>query len=247
MNGDGSIVLRIGHLPTARLSKLVSVCPDDTLTRAETLLTRYKYSQLPVLADRASLIGAVTLESIALVRIAGQELTLASATRPVQEVSVDAEVRKVLPLLRQHRFAIVRDESGMISGIVTLADLVDAMEDRTGPHAILGEIERRLRKILEQACPTVEDLQAATGKTGIRSVRDLTLFDVEQVFGRANVWTGLHWRLDQSIFVAELRAVRKIRNKFAHYHDDEPRPLPEPELAQLTGFLDWLAELAPQR
>lgn len=244
VSGERGFALRIEHLPTSRLPRLVSVAPSDTPRRVKTLFARHRYAQLPVLADSSTPIGAVTRKSIMSADMTGRLLTLASVTEPVKVALIDEEIRKVFPAVGAPRFVLVRNEGGLISGIVTLSDVNKAHQKLSGPYILIGEIESRLREILTHVCPTVDELRSATGRRAVEAPHELTMGDLERAFSNEDCWTRLGWDIDQDVFAGELRFVRRIRNKFAHYHAGQ---LSEAENNQLTEFLGWLEELTPKR
>ncbi|MFC4592520.1 CBS domain-containing protein [Sphaerisporangium corydalis] len=243
MTHDGSIVLRVADLPCARLGRLISLSPTDSLARAETLLTRHGVSRLPVLTEALTLIGAVDLESVTIARLCSRDHTLQGAIRPAETVELDAEVQEILPLLERHKFAFVEDERSRIIGIVTHRDAITALDRFSAPHRLLGEIERRLRRIINVAFPTMNELRDATGKSSLSSVDELSLGSIEHLLRRTDAWTRLGWRIDQAAFVEEIAGVRRIRNRFAHHHGSVLTAPADEEVEQLTGFLSWLRKL----
>ncbi|GGP18458.1 CBS domain-containing protein [Nonomuraea glycinis] len=243
MTHDGSIVLRVADLPSARPGRLISLSTTDSLARAETLLTLHGVGQLPVLTDALALIGVVTLESIAIARLCSREQILKRAIRPAKTVDLDAEVQEILPLLERHEFAFVEDDQSRINGIVTLRDAITALDRFSAPHRLLGEIERRLRRIIDVAFPTVIELQEAASKPSLSSVNELSLGNIEYLLRRPDCWARLGWRIDQAAFVEEVAGVRRIRNRFAHHHGSILTAPAEEEVEQLTGFLSWLRKL----
>ncbi|WP_242676084.1 CBS domain-containing protein [Streptosporangium minutum] len=242
MSSDGGIVLRIEHLPTSRLQRLVSVAPSDTLKRAKTLFARHKYRQIPVLTGPSTPAGAITQEAVLSLDMTGRLLTLASVIRSVKVATMDEEVRKVFPHNSSHRFVLVRDRDDLISGIVTLSDAHRARQELSGPYLLIGEIELRLRRVLTLVCPSAEELQTATGKPRVQTAHELSLGDIEKALRRDDCWAKLGWYIDQEVFTGELNLVRNIRNQFAHYR---LHGLPKAETNQLVGFLEWVEELAP--
>ncbi|GLW26294.1 CBS domain-containing protein [Microbispora sp. NPDC046973] len=244
LSGNLDVTLRIEHLPSSHLSNLLSVSPTDTAKRVKTLFARYKYRQLPVLADPSTLIGAVTQESVLSADVSGRTPTLAGITRPAAAVAVDEEVRKAFPPDSRHRFVFVRDTAGVISGVVTLSDVHEARQKLTGPYLLIGEIELRLRKILSHIYPSVNELRQATGKARIHTAHELVLCDVERAFSRDESWVKLGWKIDSEVFITELATLRQIRNKYAHYRAD--KLWEDADSKQLTGFLEWIDELASE-
>ncbi|MGV9533955.1 CBS domain-containing protein [Streptosporangium sandarakinum] len=240
MSGGRGIVLRIEHLPTSRLQKLVSLAPNDTLERAKTLFWRHKYRQLPVLADASTPIGAVTQESVLSAGLTSRHLTLASVMRPVMVVEMKDEVRKVLSRTSLHRFVLVRDGDGTISGIVTLSDVNTVLQEVSDLYLLIGEIELRLRELLTRICPSTDELRTVTGRSRVRTAHELALGDLEKALCSDVCWARLGWHIDRKVFASELSLVRNIRNDFAHYR---VHGLPEASIKQLVEFLEWVEEL----
>ncbi|MFI7425256.1 CBS domain-containing protein [Nonomuraea sp. NPDC049684] len=246
MINDGSIVLRVGDLPTARIAKLVSLSPADTLARAETLLTLHKFDRLPVLVDASTLLGVATLRSISIVRMSARSADLLAAVQQAHVVSIEAELENVMPILTYHGFAYVQDEQSHVSGIVTLKGALSLLERFSGTHLPLGEIERRLRGIVNQAFHTIAELRDVTGRSRIHSVEDLDLGGIEHVLRRADCWHRLGWQVDQDAFIEEVSAVRQIRNGFAHHRGAVLSPPNDGEVDRLVTFLSWLRALTAQ-
>ncbi|MEW2354078.1 CBS domain-containing protein [Spirillospora sp. NPDC029432] len=238
MSIESSVTLRVGHLPSLQQQNLVSVVPEDNVRRAESLMSLHCFSQLPVMPDQFTVIGAVTWESIAAARMAGREDSVTCAMYPAEVVSVDTEMRQVHSVIQRSGFIFVQDEHGVVDGIITLFDANMAVEKLTGPHLLIGEIEWRLRNILDRAYERAAIQHSSPNGR-------LTLGNIETSFRSRDIWESLGWRVDQQVFVDELRKVREIRNKFAHYESGWPEPLPDEECQRLSGFLDWLRRLNP--
>lgn len=129
-----------------------------------------------------------------------------------------------------------------LSGIVTTADLSLEFGNLTGPYLRLGEIERRLRRCVERMCGTLEDLRDACGNTRADAADNLTVRQIMNVFEKPERWAALNWGVQQSVFVAELDEVRRIRNAVAHFR---PSPLTKEQVERLQIFAGWMKDLVP--
>ncbi|MFI6496056.1 CBS domain-containing protein [Nonomuraea typhae] len=239
---DGDLVLRIGHIPSARLDPLITLAPGDSLKRAQSLLTRHRIGQIPVLTDHKALVGVVTTKSIMFADLC-RAPALRSAVRQTSPVSIDEELHKVLPALREQGFVLVLDESSQVSGVITLGDALTEMDRLSGPHRALGEIERRLRQLVSRAYPTEVQLRAASRKPAVTEVEELTLGAIERILRTSDCWVKLGWQADQDLFVTDVEAARNTRNKFAHHRGAALVSLTDTELRHLEDFLIWLREL----
>ena len=116
--------LTIGNLPSA--SKIVSsVAPDATFEQAITLMIIEDYSQLAVMSGPRNLKGAVSWKSIAKARNANPDAKLSAAIFRAAEVSYTADLISTLPLIQSREFVFVLGADRSVTGIVTLADVVE--------------------------------------------------------------------------------------------------------------------------
>ena len=121
------IINWVSRDPTYRISKLAaanggvtSVNPDAELSEAVTLMMSRDYSQLPVMSGERSVRGVISWLSI------GSKLALGRNSHIVRELMNDAkEVRSessifdAIPLIVQHGYVLVRDDTQVVTGIVT--------------------------------------------------------------------------------------------------------------------------------
>ena len=112
---------------------LVSVRANDLVKDAIALLHEHRVSQLPVVSghDAASVVGSIGERG--LLRHAVDDPALLGAQivdvmeAPFPAVSVDDEVREATELLSGDRQALIVTEHGRPVGIVTRADLLEAL------------------------------------------------------------------------------------------------------------------------
>lgn len=160
------VSLRVRDLDAATRG-VTSVSPEQSLQTAHTLMMRHDYSQLPVLADAGTLLGVVSWESIACAWVANSDVNLTEATLDTPEViQVNNDLLEQLPKIVRSGFAFVRNADDRICGIVTTADLSEQFDYLARPFFVIGEIERRLRRRIDDRVP-LETLQSIGGGTSV--------------------------------------------------------------------------------
>jgi len=233
-DGEFNVRLTVGNL--SPLSGVGSVGPNSTLAEAVTKMQLRDYSQLAVLNGPRNLRGAVTWRSIALVNRRGSEATVADAIDPrVEVVPYDRDLIEVLPTLRRREFVFVSDESRVIAGIVTTADVARHYGELATPFFQLGELDQTIRWILSRAFD-VEAIQRFCSRP-VTSFDDLGMGDYQRILQNKDIWDTLGWPLDRQSFVTRLEEIRLIRNKVMHFHPD---PVPEDAVDTLRLFTGLL-------
>ncbi len=232
--------LTVGNLPSA-MAGVCSVTPSASMEEAVTLMLLNDFSQLAVLAGARSLKGAVTWRSIAQSRHANPKAELADAIAPAEEVPYDREVIDLLPTLYSSEFAFVRDQTGVVSGILTAADVVLAYGELATPFLLFGELDQLLRRTISQTfeLDQVSELCNPEGKRPISSFDDLSFGDYQQVLQNPERWVQLSWPLDRTTFCKRLDELREIRNDVMHFNPD---PVPVGTTAKLRGLIRLLRE-----
>jgi hypothetical protein len=206
------------------------------------------YSQLAVLAGKRTLRGAVTWASIARARILNPKATLADAIVRAQVVRSDDDLLELVPRIAELDFAFVQAEDKQITGIVTTADLSLQFSQLTSPFFLVGEIERRLRHLIDEVFST-DDLHDALGPRDdgkgkeVESARHLTIGEYIRLLQNPARWSQLSWGLDRQVFIEALDRVRLARNEIMHF---SPDPLEPGEIDHLQKFLKWLRWLDPR-
>ena len=213
--------LRIGDLPSATAGVAI-VKPEDTIASAQTLMMVCDYSQLAVQHSDRGLARAITWESVAkaVLHHGATQVKEALISPPIVPQSDD--LLGVIPRIVESAFVLVSGLRGVLTGIVTTADLSQQFADMAGPFLLLSEIERRLRGAIGTHF-TVEEMAAVRRSTESRlvtSVHDLTLSDVAVLIGRPEHWERLQWPLDRAVFLDALDHVRRIRNQVMHFRPE---------------------------
>lgn len=234
--------LTLGNIPSA-LASVLDIAAESTLDEAVTLMRLNGYSQLAVLNGRHHLRGAVTWQSIAECRHFSSASTLRDAIVPARDARFDAELIDVLDVLYEHDFVFVRNEHNEIAGIVTTADVVNAYGELATPFFIVGEIDRRLRRIITDTF-TIDVIAEACRHEAARPIGhadDLSFGDYQRVLEHPDRWRELGWPLDRKTFVTRLQLIRELRNDLTHF---SPDPLPDDAVPSMRHFLKLLRELS---
>jgi CBS domain-containing protein len=230
--------LTVGNLPSAS-NGVASVSPSATVEEAITVMLLNDYSQVAVMTGKHGLKGAISWKSIAKARHAKPSAGLSDVTIKPLEIAYTADLIQMLPHLREEEFVFVRGSDSSITGIVTVADVVEAYGQMASPFFMIGKIDQSLRKVIE----TVFDLEIIAkfcdpdGTRVLESFDQLTIGDYQRVLENPGCWENLGWPLDRNIFNARLMEIRLIRNNILHFNND---PLPGDVLSMLQNFVDIL-------
>ena len=139
----------------------------------------------------------------------------------------------------------VQGQDRTISGIVTTADLSEEFARRATPFFLIGEIERRLRRVVDRIFLGEELSSIRDPEDSDRSVvsaEDLTIGEYARLFEQPDRWERTGWRVDRRVFVEALSKVRELRNDVMHF---SPDPLDEEQFEELRRFIRWLKILDP--
>ncbi|WP_063793778.1 CBS domain-containing protein [Streptomyces hirsutus] len=216
--------LTVGTLPSA-LGGVISVKPTATFEEVITLMVLHDFSQLPVLAGPHNLRGTVSWKSIARARHADPGAHLSQAVVDARDVRYDHDLIDVLPTLAEHDFVLVRDQRNAIAGIVTAADVAQAYGDLAGHFLLIGEMDRRLRKVIAGAFALPEVTKLCDPESErITSFGDMTVGDYKRVLENSELWEKLGWPLDRKVFIDRLDEIRRIRNNVMHFNSSDPLP-----------------------
>jgi hypothetical protein len=155
-------------------------------------------------------------------------------------VQLDADLIALIPTIVEHGFVFVVAADRTVAGIVTTADLSEQFASVAGPFLLLGEIERRLRRILTK-CFGNDELATIVDPNdtdrAIESANDLSLGEVARFIETPDNWGKLAWPFDRAEFIKALEEVRAIRNDVMHF---SPDPLSDTQDLALLNFVKWL-------
>lgn len=232
--------LTIGNLPSAS-KEVYSVAPDATFEEVITLMLIQDFSQLAVMTGPRDLKGAVTWKSIARARNAYPDAKLSAAIVNSDPVRYTDDLIGVLPVIQRQEFVFVRGADRSVTGIVTLADVVEVYGQMASPFFMIGRIDQSLRRIVESAFPMkiITPLCDPGSLRDLSSYDQLTMGDYQRILEYPECWTKLGWSLHRKTFIARLEEIAEIRNNIMHFNND---PLPDDVLSMLQSFVDLLQE-----
>ena len=232
--------LTIGNLPSAS-RKVCAVAPDATFEEAITLMLTNDYSQLAVMTSPRDLKGAVSWKSIARARNANPTARLSTAIIKASDVLYTADLIGLLPVIQSQEFVFVRGADRTVTGIVTLADVVEVYGQMASPFFMIGRIDQSLRRIMEATFPmrTITPLCDRDGLRGLSTCDQLTMGDYQRILENPDSWTRLGWSLDRKTFCARLEEIAEVRNNLMHFNSD---PLPDDVVSMLQNFINLLQE-----
>jgi predicted transcriptional regulator len=239
------VSLRVNSLASANAG-VEWVRLDDTLERAQALMMRKDYSQLAVQSGPRSLRGAVSWESIAQAKIRNAEAGLRDSMFTPEVVGLNDDLLARIPMIVDASFAFVEALDRQVCGIVTTADLSIEFATLAKPFFLLAEVERRLRRLIDEHF-TTEEIAAIVDPTdterSAESASNLTIGECARLLEEPGRWKRLGWALDRVVFIGELQEIRLIRNEIMHF---SPDPLDEEQIRKIELFLRSLRRLDPQ-
>jgi CBS domain len=232
--------LQVGFLPTAR-SGTNGLPSQSTLEQALALMLIGQRSQIPVIDEPYTLHGVVSYKGIGQAHAANKQQTLDNAMNCDPEViRVSDDLLEVAPRILEHGYALVRDADNSYCGMVTVDDLARQFLVMAGPFFLVGEIERRLRRLLNKTYAEADFRALTNQKHG--TADELVFSQYMQLISPVVRWQKLGWNIDRQLFVAHLDIVRKVRNQIMHFH---PTPMTEAEQIHLKALRQTLLVLDP--
>jgi len=240
----------LGTPPQAKLkvSFLPSACAGtnglpshSTLEQALAKMLISQRSQIPVIDEPSTLHGVVSYRGMGHAHAANKQQTLDNAMDCDPEVvGVNDDLLEVTPRILERGYALVRDVDGSYCGIVTADDLARQFAVMAGPFFLVGEIERRLRRLLNKTY-TKADFRALTNQK--HDSADGLMFDqYKQLLSPEHRWQMLGWNIDRTLFLGHLDTVRNVRNQIMHFR---PTPMTEVEHNHLKALRTMLLILDP--
>ena len=232
--------LQVGFLPAAR-SGTKGLPSQSTLEQALAMMLIGQRSHIPVIDEPYLLHGVVSYKGIGQAHAANKQQTLDNAMDgDPQVLSVNDDLLEVAPRILEYGYAVVRDVDNRYCGMVTVDDLARQFLTMAGPYFLVGEIERRLRRLLNKTY-TEADFRALT-KQKHGSADGLMFDQYKQLISPKERWQKLGWNIDRQLFLEHLDIVRQVRNRIMHFH---PKPMTEPDHSHLKALRHTLLVLDP--
>ena len=242
--------------PAFRVSELTSAnsvvhCLSSTasIEEAYTTMLLHNYSQL-VVADQekprqTDIKGIVSYQSIAKALMSGKPSRVGDCMdHDVPFVQSDTDLDSLVSQLQGNDVALVIGRDKRLQGIVTAWDLAEEFAGLVNPFKRIGEIEERLRTLVEARLGRSQIAEflgerRALGDEPTRETDGLTMGEVQRVLEFPAHWAALRLPFDRVVFTSALDEVRRYRNRLMHFGD----PLDKAELTQLTNFCDTVREI----
>lgn len=238
-------LITIGTLASATAG-VESVAPDDPILRAQSLMESHDYSQLAVMSGKRTIKGVVSWESIAKASMYGRPPLVVSdaLAEDVVVVPAGASLLEYVGQISSSGYVFVRDETHVVTGIVSAADLAAEFENLANPFLLVGEIEGWLRIIVDR-CFSSDDLldylDPDDPDREIEAAQSLTFGEYVRLFQDPEAWEALGLAADRSTFVSHLDEVRQRRNEIMHF---SPDPMPAGHIRRVEAMKRWLRQLA---
>ncbi|WKG04636.1 CBS domain-containing protein [Mycolicibacterium sp. HK-90] len=220
--------------------ELIAVGPDESLIAVETLMVMHDFSQIPVLSKTGrDLYGSVTWKSIA--RWSG-ERSEGTARQAMDANSHSAQSSENLldhiENIIKYEYLYIRDPSNMYVGILTATDLAQSFHSTSGPFIKIGEIESRLRVIVnELPLPVIQQAKQPTDQSRqINDASDLTFGEYVRIIQNPEHWDQLRLPFDRATVVKNLEEVNQIRNDVMHFRPN----LDGQTTSAIDRCLNWL-------
>lgn len=221
-----------GNIPLIRVLKASNKPPtfvtkNDTLTKAITLMMENDYSQLPVMnsATARDVDGIISWHSIGWKTSLGHngDKVKDFLTKEFTTITNDKPLLDAVEIIKARRVVLIRKEDRSISGLVTIADIVEEFHKLAEPFFIVGEIEASLREIIgDKFTPEeLKEVKYGDDDREVLSVSNLSFNEYIQLIRKGDNWSRLNLPLDKSVFTERLEKVRDIRNDIMHFNADD--------------------------
>lgn len=227
-------------------SELVGVDPDTPLSQVETIMVMKCYSQIPVLSHcNRELHGSVTWKALA--RWSGDRSTATAKQAMVPggyTADSSASLLAHIGAIIDNEFIYIQSPSKEYVGILTATDLADSFLETSGPFIKLGEIEQRVRALVDQLpIPDLQDCKNENDSSRtVASASDLTFGEYIRIVENPGRWSRIGLAFDRCTVLENLKEVNTIRNDVMHFR---PHPLEPEKIKALDWCLNWLREARP--
>ena len=158
------------------------------------------------------------------------------------------DLKSVVSQLEGNDVILVIGRDKRLQGIVTAWDLAEEFAGLVDPFMRIGEIEERLRTLVERRLGKDkvteflrDDGVSDDGPTA--ELDELTMGELQRVLEFPKHWDELGLAFDRTVFTRGLNRVRIYRNRLMHFRD----PLKEHEMTQLANFCDTVREIQLDR
>ena len=223
----------------------ITVCNNDKIEKAITLMLLNDYSQLPVMNGPRKIVGHISWQTIGEAVFKGIESDIVKdyTSQNIKTFQKNTPLLQSIQEIYKNNFIVVTEADGSPCGIVTTTDISSQFLIWTEPFVMLEQIENLIRHILDDKI-LLEDLKNVCQETDrdIESIDDLTFGEYISIFENTKYWEKINLTtIDKTLFVKSLHEVREIRNDIMHF---DPEGIEEESCTKLKNILDFLKKLA---
>ncbi|PPH52624.1 hypothetical protein C5C49_08425 [Rathayibacter sp. AY1E2] len=240
--------LSMRFIPSATVKPLTFVAETDSLERATTLMNLNDFSQLPVVRGKGRPVGVISWHTIGQTLFSNPDASLKDCMEEAREVLLDSDLLDAIPMVNANGYVLVTDSRGFLSGIVTSADLGQALSDIANPFLLVERCEMSLRKIVDELLDSrllsekelLESLPSSASKE-FKGSSDLTFGELSRIVTSPVAWKSFGARMDRKEVSNSLDRIARLRNILMHFRerDDEfgRAQIELPKMAQILSIL----------
>ena len=213
---------RISVLKAA--SKLpISVLKEDSLEKAQHILWKHDFSQVPVMNDERNVLGILSWQGIAKGLITKKTGTVKDfMTMDFTVLKHDTPLFEAIKEVMKSGVVFIKDSTEKIKGPVTPSDLNEQFVEQIEPYILLEQIENVIRQILHNKIVHEDLLKLikTEDKSEVGAISDLNFGQYVTIIGDRKIWPTLGLPFSRSVFTKDLKAINQIRNGVMHFHPD---------------------------
>ena len=221
--------------------ELVIVGPDESLSTVETLMIMNDFSRIPVMnKSRRDLYGSITWQSIARWQGDRSQATARQVmNRDRQAARSNDSLLLHINRIIENEYLYIREPAGLFVGILTATDLAEGFLVTAGPFIKIGEIENRLRALVNHLpLPAIHQAAEIVGATrAIESADDLSFGQYVAILEKGDNWQQLGLPFDRKTVIGNLKEVNTLRNDVMHFR---PTELDSHAAEAIDKCLNWL-------
>lgn len=249
------LTLNLGAIPSAK-GGIVTVALDDSLSLAMSRMVVDDLSQLPVVDDANRCLGAVSWKTIGTAYLSSTDPTITDA---MDHTARTAGLRDPLldwvGYISETGYVFAGEADGTLTGIVTTSDVTDRFGQEMRPYTLLKEVERRLRRRVDEVFSSDDLHLYARGiasqnlhKHDTITAGALLVSQYEKLLDDDDRWQRMVWNIDRWVFLTRLADVReRIRNPLMHFHEAfQIDPVSDEDVAAIQGLVDLLRAADPR-
>lgn len=226
--------------------ELTSIGPHTPLCKVETIMVMRDFSQIPVLGngDR-QLLGTITWKTLARWSYSRREYMAKDAMTTGDHIASARD--NLLPhigAIISNDYIYIRGPDNRIVAILTATDLAEIFLKKAGAFIRIGEIEQRLRALVNRLpLPVLQAAKTPGDDREILDASDLDFGGYVAILTNRDNWDRVGLAFDRVAAITNLHEVNKIRNDVMHFR---PRQLELDMEERINYALNWLRQARPR-